>query len=208
MKKLLIAVIITLLLVLLGFTFIKGLNIGELSILGISSIEEENKKLDIKLQEATKIASTDYQSKLKTLNDNSEELRKQKNLYEELVNVSTDTQISAANESKSYPIEYLLIRIENHADDEDVTLKIEIEKDISNAKNVYNMNFTATGKYIGIASFIEDVEDDSSLGFKIEGFKMLPTETDDIVEATFTCKDITITGITSTTSDASISTKN
>ena len=200
MKKLLIIVIIILLVTLAGFTITKGLNIGSLSIAGIQKIRESNEELDSKLQEATKIASTDYQSKLKILNDNVNELEKQKKGYEELVNVSTDSQVSAANESKTYPIEYLLIKIENHADEEDVTLKIDIEKEASNAKDVYNINFTATGKYVGIASFIEDVEDDSSLGFKIEEFKMLPTATENVVEATFSCKDITITGITTTTS--------
>ena len=81
-----------------------------------------------------------------------------------------------------------------------------------------NLYFTATGTYAGIAGFIEDIEDDSKLGFRIEDFKITASsEGNNVLQATFTCKDIIIRGIstgsvttpatTSTTSDEN-STKN
>lgn len=210
MKKLLIILVIALLFGLMALTVMKGINISSLSIASAEEIKNTNDNLEQKLQEATKIASTDYQSRIKILNDNADELEKQKNIYQELVDVSTESQLSVANETKTYPIEFLTIRIGNYADDEKVNLEIGIEKESTSAQNVYNINFTARGKYIDIASFIEDIEDDSSLGFKIDEFSMYPVKDQNgsIVEATFTCKDITITGITTTTSNADIKTDN
>ena len=70
--------------------------------------------------------------------------------------------------------------------------------DITNGtggEGTYNLNFTATGLYAGISEFITDIEDDSSLGFKIEEFAMQPGISEDFLVATFACKNITIEGI-------------
>ena len=59
-----------------------------------------------------------------------------------------------------------------------------------------NLYFTATGTYAGIAGFIENIEDDSKLGFRIEDFKITASsEESNTLQATFTCKDIIIRGI-------------
>ena len=60
------------------------------------------------------------------------------------------------------------------------------------AKDVYNLKFTVTGSYISITDFISDIENDSTLGFKIEEFKMSPSGSEGDLQATFTCKEITI----------------
>jgi len=114
-----------------------------------------------------------------------------------MVNVSTDSEIEAANQSYDYKIDFLLIRVENHAKSEGVTIKMELVRGSSGAEDVYNINFTATGPYIGIADFIANIEDDSKLGFRIEDFRMtaLSDENTNTVQATFTCKNISIEGI-------------
>ena len=68
MKKLLISIIVILVLILTCFIIIKGLEIGNLKILGISEIKQQNENLDIKIKEATKVASTDYPKALDNLN--------------------------------------------------------------------------------------------------------------------------------------------
>ena len=93
----------------------------------------------------------------------------------------------------------LLVRIENHAKSEGVTMKMEVTRSSTGVNNVYNLNFTATGSYTGIEEFITGIEDDSKLGFKIEDFSMVASsQSGDQLEATFVCKDITIQGIDST----------
>ena len=67
MKKLLITAIIILLIILTGITMVKGINVGKLSVLGIKDIKKEDEQLNTTIQQATKLASTDYQKKI---NDN------------------------------------------------------------------------------------------------------------------------------------------
>ena len=203
MKKLLISIIILLMLILTGFTIVKGIDIGPLKVLGILEIKDENDKLDDKVKQATKLTSTDYQKKIDDLNTAIKQLETQKNSYEDMVNVSTDSQVEAANQTYNNTIDFLFVRIENHAKSVGVTMKMEVTRSSTGVNNVYNLNFTATGSYTGIEEFITGIEDDSKLGFKIENFSMsASSESGDQLEAKFVCKDITIQGIDSTTSSS------
>ena len=145
------------------------------------------------------MTSTDYQKAIDDLNDAIKQLENQKNNYEDMVNVSTDSQVEAANQTYNNTIDFLFVRIENHAKSEGVTMKMEVTRNSTGVNNVYNLNFTATGSYTGIEEFITGIEDDSKLGFKIEDFSMVASsQSGDQLEATFVCKDITIQGIDST----------
>lgn len=205
MKKLLISIIIILVLILTGITIINGLEIGKLKILGITEIKKQNKDLDNKIKDATKLASTDYQKKLDDLDKIVKEFEKTKTNYEDMVNVSTDSEIESANQYGVYEIGMLWIELGNHAKSEGVTMDVSAKNltaidtnSITEADKKYNCNlyFTVTGTYAGIAGFIEDIEDDSKLGFRIEEFKMIPSsEGNNILQATFTCNDIIIRGV-------------
>lgn len=201
MKKLLLSVIIILILALVGITIVNGFQIGGLKILGITEIKAKNEQLDNVINQATKLASTDYQKKLDDLNNAIKKLESEKTNYQDMVSISTESEVEAANQIYDYKIDFLWIRIENHAKTEGVNMKMELTRSTSGAENVYNLNFTATGAYIGIEEFITHIEDDSKLGFKIENFKMTveSEENSNIVQATFTCKDIKIEGISTNT---------
>lgn len=200
MKKLLLSVIVILVIILTGITIVRGFQIGKLNVLGIIEVKNKNEELDKTIGQATKLASTDYQKKIDDLNDAIKKLQTEKTSYEDMVNVSTESEVTAANQSYDNMIEFLLIRIENHAKSEGVKMKMDVTRSSSGAENVYNLNFTATGTYVGIEEFITDIEDDSKLGYKIEEFKMTASSEDgDIVQATFICKDISIGGISSST---------
>ncbi len=200
MKKLLLSIVVILVIILTGITIVKGFQIGGLEILGITQIKDENDKLEETVKQATKLASTEYQKKIDDLNGAIKKLETEKSKYEDMVNVSTDSEVQAANQSYENKIEFLYVRIENHAKSEGVTLKMDVTRSSSGAQNVYNLNFTATGTYVGIEEFITNIEDDSKLGFKIEDFKMMASsENGNTVQATFTCRDISINGISSNT---------
>lgn len=217
MKKLLISIIIILILILTGITIIKGLEIGNFKILGITEIKKQNENLDNRIKEATKLASTDYQKKLDDLNKNVKEFEKTKSNYEDMISVSTDNEIQAANQYGVYEIGMLWIKLGNHAKSEGVKMDV-LAKDLTpidtgvttEAEKKYNCNlyFTATGTYAGIAGFIENIEDDSKLGFRIEDFRITASsEGTNILQATFTCKDIIIRGV-STNSVSNTETNN
>ena len=199
MKKLLLSISIILIIILTAITVIKGLKIGGFTVLGIKDIKDKDKALEQVMAEIEKqFGSTDYQKKIDDLNETIKKLETEKNKYDDMVNVSTDSEVQAANQTYNNMIEFLLIRIENHAKTEGITIKMDVTRSSSGAENVYNLNFTATGSYVGIEEFITDIEDDSKLGFKIEDFKMsASSENGSEVQATFTCKDIRINGISS-----------
>ena len=81
-------------------------------------------------------------------------------------------------------------------------MKMDVSRSSSGTEDTYNLNFTVTGAYARIAEFITDIEDDSSLGFKVEEFNILAYSSSDTttLQATFVCKDIKIEGVSSTTS--------
>lgn len=198
MKKLLLSILTVLVIILTAITMIKGLKIGNINILGIMEMKQKNEELDTTVKEATKLASTDYQKRIDDLNDAIKKLEAEKTNYEDRVNVSTENNVESANQTYENMIEFLLVRIENHAKPEGVSMNMVVARGSSGAENVYNLNFTVTGSYVGIEEFITDIEDDSRLGYKIEEFKMnSSSEGGGTVQATFVCKDIKIEGISS-----------
>lgn len=209
MKKTLITVLIILLLIVIVFMLLNSLHIGNLQILGLKELNNKNQKLDSSIQQLANLNSAAYQKAIKDVKDSSKEYEEAKKNYNDLVEISTSNEVVTANQLQKYEIEYLWAKIGKHATDEDVTLKIEVaENSTSASTGYYDLNFTAAGDYVGITDFIYDIENDSSLGFKIEKFKMQSIDSANInssstrgdgtgssaatVSATFTCSNISI----------------
>ena len=203
MRKILIALIMVVILVFTGVTVVNGIQIGNFEILGISKVKQKNDDLDTTVKKATKLASTDYQQKVDELNSAIKKLEVEKSNYEDLANVSTESEIQAANKTYN-TIDFLFVRIENHAKSEGVTIEMKVTRSASGESDTYDLNFSATGTYTGIEEFITDLEDDSKLGFKIEDFSMTATSgsNGEQVEATFVCKNIIIKGIENTSASS------
>ena len=201
MKKLLILILIALVLTLTIFTMVNGLGIGGLKILGIKQIQDKNTELEKSVTEATKLASSTFPSKVSEVNSSMKKLQEQKKSYEDMVNVSDSGDVSAASRLSKYNLDFLWARIGTHATSEGVNIDMSLTQG-TGEKNVYNINFTAVGSYVGISEFIRDVEDDSNLAFKIEEFSM-STGQDNALKATFVCKNIPIEGVSSIDSKAS-----
>ncbi len=197
MKKMLILVLIALLIALAAFIGIKGVTIGSVEILGIQGIQEKNSELDEKIQEAAKLAEKTYQQAVSEVNINAKKLQEEKKNYEDMTVISEDGEVQTANQIEKYEIETLWVKLGNHATKEGVVMKMDVTNGSSGAQGSYNLNFTATGGYVQIEDFISSIENDSTLGFKIEEFKMIPSGNE--LQATFVCKDIPIKEISSTT---------
>lgn len=199
MKKLLILILIALLLALSIFIFVKGLDIGSIEVLGIGGIQSKSEKLDEKVQQATVLAEKTYAEAVKEVDTNAKKLEQEKKNYEDMTTVSSESDVQAANQLERYEIETLWVRLGNHATSQGVVMQMDVLPSSSGAKDTYNLRFTATGSYISITDFISAIENDSTLGFKIEEFKMLPSGSN--LQATFVCKDISITQIDTTITD-------
>lgn len=202
MKKLLMIVLIVLLITLAVFLVKDGVQAQNIEIFGIKEIADKSEALDKRINEAGKLASTDFKQAEDSVKNSAKELERKKQTYDEMTIISTDGQVQSANQIEKYELERLWVQLGSHAKKENVKIKIVVEKDGTNAKDSYNLRFTVNGSYIGIQDFISDIENDSSLGFKIEDFAMVPSaatstkEADEnYLQATFICKTIFIKGI-------------
>ena len=197
MKKLLILILITLLLILTMFIGIKGVTIGKIEILGIQGIQAKNSELDSKIQDAAKLVEKTYAQTISEVNSNAKKLKEEQQNYQDMTAISSDGETQAVNQIEKYEIETLWVKLGNHATSEGVVMKMDVTSGSSGAQDSYNLNFTVTGGYVQIEDFISSIENDSTLGFKIEEFKMAPSGND--LQATFVCKDIPIKQVSSTT---------
>lgn len=203
MKKILFSILIVLLFILCLITAWKGINVFGIEILGFSGIQEKNSNLDNTISEATMLASKDYEDTLKNIEDDIKKLQEEKKNYEGLVTTADGSEVKVTNQYQKYEIEYLWAVIGNHATSEGIELKMDLVA--GSTQNLYNLNFTVNGSYIGIADFISSIENDPVLGFKIENFSMTGSDT---LQATFTCKDIEIKEISSETANTKTTNKN
>lgn len=196
MKKLLLLILIALLAALSIFIVFNGLEIGKIEVLGVREIQSRSNDLDEQIKNASKLAQTDYKQAVNTVESNTKELKTTKQEYQDLTAVSSEGDVSLASQIEKYEIETLLIKLGNHAKSEGAKIKIDITKDSTNSQDSYNLKFTVNGSYVAITEFISDIENDSILGFKIEEFKMQPSSSTEELQATFTCNNIAIEGIT------------
>lgn len=189
MKKLLISILIGLLLILSAFLIIQGIGLGGFKILGITGIKNKSEELNQKIQEAGKLAEKDFKQAVSDVESNAKKLSAEKEKYDEMT-TTVDGETVTTGQIQKYEIETLWVKLGNHATSEGATMKMDVVTS-GTAEDVYNLKFTVTGSYIAITDFISDIENDSTLGFKIEEFKMIPSGEGEL-QATFTCKEITI----------------
>lgn len=198
MKKLLMLILITLLVALCIFVALSGFSIGNIEVLGFTKIQERSAELDAKIQEASKLAEKDYKQAISTVEEDAKKLEREKKEYEDMTVISSEGDVQLANQLERYEIETLWVKLGNHATSEGAIMRMDVVKGTNSVQNVYNLKFTVTGSYISITDFISDIENDSTLGFKIEEFKMVPSGSDSNLQATFVCKDIEIKDVSET----------
>lgn len=188
MKKLLMLILIGLLVILSVFIVLQGFEVGEVEVLAYTGIQDKNRQLNERIQQASKLAEKDYKQAVSIVQDTSKQLEKVKKEYDDLTVVSSDGEVQAAAQLERYELETLWVKLGNYATSEGAIVKIDIVQ--GNATNVYNLKFTVNGSYIAITDYISDIENDSTLGFKIEEFKMAPSGSE--LQATFVCREIAI----------------
>ena len=194
MKKLLLLILIGLLIALSIYVAITGFEIGNVEVLSYTGIEENNKQLDEKIQEASKLAEKDFKQAVSKIEESSKKLEQTKKQYEDMTVISSEGDVQAASQLERYEVETLWVKLGNYATSEGAIIRMDIVQ--GTTAETYNLKFTVNGSYVAITDFISDIENDSTLGFKIEEFKMVPSG--DTLQGTFTCKDIAIKKVSAT----------
>lgn len=190
MRKLLLALILCILLVVSVLFIVKGISNSKFEIYGVNQIKEKNAEIDLKNGNLAMLVNQDYPLAAKNVEAASTQMKKTKEEYEEKASLLGNSKYYMQTEE--YKLEFLWTKLGNYADDENVDIKIDVTN--SQMSGRYNLNFTVTGAYTDVTQFIYDVENDSKLGFKIENFGMISKETETYsgVEGKFSCKDIKI----------------
>lgn len=191
MRKILLAVLVVILLIVTGLVIYKGISIGNFEIWGIKQIAEENETIDRANEKLKTLVDNEFPNAVSKLNNSGEVMQEAKKEYEEQAVMVSNSKYYMQTEK--YKLEFLWTRIGNYAKDHKVTPKMEVASGSTNG--VYNLIITAVGKYSNVASFIYAIENDSRLGFKIEDFSMTQyasEEGSNLVQGKFTCKEIRI----------------
>ena len=188
MKKLLISLLLVLLIVLIYFTIFSGISFGEFSILGYQGIQTINEELETSIAQATRLTSVTYPERLNTLQSTAKDLTRKKEEYEDRVSYSSEEDVKKANQFLEYETEFLWTRLGNYASKHGIKLKLDINPGATN--EVSDLHFTLTGKYIPISDFVRDIEDDGELGFRIQGFKVNPGESNSVLQSEFDVKGL------------------
>lgn len=199
MRKILLSIIIILFLALGYVTLKNGIQFGSVQILSIEQIEQKAQELNTKIDEVNSMIDVDYPEKRKELTNAEKHLQEAEEQYLQYTNVSTDAEILEAMEQKSYTIEFLWTTLGTHARKQGVLLTFEIVSSSTGTNGVNDIRFTVNGSYIAITNFIYAIENDTDLNFRIQNFKLLPYQ-GEILQGTFTVKNIAVQGNTSTQS--------
>jgi len=170
-KKILISIII-ILLIGLGYTIgVKSLSIGQLKLESVGDIKNASANLDQKFNTSKEISAKTYPKSIEDLDKVVRDLKTAKQQYQAKTLNNPDVQSNLGIiQVEKYNIEYLWTIIGNYATKNGVTLTLDIKS--TSAQDVYNLNFSLEGKYIGITDFIYSLEDDSELKFEIKDFKI------------------------------------
>ena len=198
MRKILIAVLLVLLIVLAYFTIFQGISIGSFKILDTKGIVELNNNLTAQINEVNQKIKGNLQDKRTELSDNVTTLLENKESYYNLANVSTENEITKASTEELYTREFLWLRVGRHARTEGVNIRMDILTGDAGDNITKNIAFTVTGQYAGIIEFVSALEDDSELAFRIEDFNMVSSG--DNLQATFNVNGIRIKSENTTSS--------
>ena len=193
MKNLLMTILNILTTILVILLMVKGFTMGNIKILSISEILEENQKLDKEIEDVNYLKNTTYKAEVDTLNEAIKTLSQSKQAYLDIASISTDDEIENANTLQTYAKEYLWNKLGTYATNLGVNLNVTTQ---ANTNNGNTLNFTLNGSYVAIIQYVSSLENDDDLQFKIENFKL--NGTGDVLTAVFTVPNISIKGETVT----------
>lgn len=172
MKKLLILILIILLGTVAYMIAYKNIEIGPWKTTNLEELKALKEKLEDDIAFSRELSETKYTNKIDELNKSIRTLKTTKETYEAKMQYLDENVDMGLIKVKEYKIEYLWAVIQNYAIDQGVQLKLDLVENGGN--NLYNLDITVKGQYQGITDFIRKIENDDTLDFKIEDFKITP----------------------------------
>ncbi len=193
MRKILFLILIVLLLLAGYLVMFKGITVFGAQVLSIEQIKEKNVGLDASLEKVSTLTSVDQPKAISDLNDSAKQLIIAKEEYNDKILYSSSENIEAARQTRPYETEYLMTILGNHAKKNGINLRYELRGASNGATSEYDIYFTVTGSYVSISEFVAALENDSSLNFKIESFKLIPNSGNtENLQGTFVVRGINV----------------
>ncbi len=177
MKKLLISIIAIVLAVLIYVLLFENITIANWKSQSIEDIEKSDNDLEKKIGEVNQVNNQEYPEKIESLEKAIKDLKTTKEEYiAKTKSISENIDLGIV-EVKQYKIERLWITLENYAKDCGVELVLDLVESstISTEQigaDLYDLNVTLIGDYIGITDFIYEIENDDILDFRIKNFSL------------------------------------
>ena len=176
MRKLLLILLVGILAVTAGMIVVKGIETDNFSIDSYMTIAEANNELDDLINQASSLKETSYKNKKNQLDSAYKQLVSERESYEELLNLGVDRNGIPLSKIQKYEIEKIWITLGTYAEEQGIDLNLDISVNNSVSKT-YDLNFTINGTYTEIEDFIRKVQEDNTLVFKIENFKLVSSGT-------------------------------
>lgn len=175
MRKGLILLLTVILIVVLVFIAVKGLDEEKIKILSYTQIGDESKKLEMHVNEYEMINLRQVDEKQKELLEKIETYQTTKQDYQTRL-AQREANLAQMGTGNISDIDFLLVKVGNYATEHKLNLLFEVTKNISDANaNDYiltDLNFKVEGIYFEIAQYIDKLEKDERLSFEIRDFKM------------------------------------
>ena len=162
------------------FLVLNDIPIGNWKNKNIDDIKQLNANLDEQIEIAKELKNQQYPTSIENLQTSIDALKTTKERYQSKVSYITDNVELGVVEIKEYKIERLWVTLGNYAKENGVDIQMDLLD--TTTQDVYDLNITLIGGYIGITDFIYDIEKDDTLGFKILNFKILPNAMAEAIE--------------------------
>lgn len=171
MKKILLSILIILILILTYIGFSKGINIGFIKINSIENMKSAKLDLDKDYNVANQLANVTYMEEIDKLETAIAKLKSIKEEYQNKNLYNVDNNVLGTTQIKTYTIHYLWTILGNYRKDRNLkTLNIDLKS--GKGEDIYDLEFTLVGNYVGITDFIYDIENDEELNFEIQNLKI------------------------------------
>ena len=172
MKKILIGLAILMIIFIVYITIANSLTLGSFKIEGVKDIQDANAKLE-DAEKSTKDIDTVYQQNLNGLKTSINELKDKKAKYESKLQATEGEDKDNTIVLKTYQLDFLFATVDTYAGKRGIDLQMDLKQGMT--PQAYNIEFILLGSYTGITDFIYDIENDTSLNFRIENFQLMPS---------------------------------
>jgi len=146
---------------------------GSFSIDSLGTIRDANRELDAKFYEASKLEGEVHPSEVERFSVAADEFERVRELYQIALDSAPAGIDLRTLQVETYRIDFLWMVIGQYAGTQGLVLTIDLTE--TQYENVYDLIFTVSGEYAGIANFIRNLENDNRLQFRIENFVIAPS---------------------------------